>query len=61
MRRSRVLLMVLAFVTYAVGPAFALAPSQPYGNSWKSGMLDYRSMEGKVTVLDLTSKTIRPG
>ena len=59
MRRSRMLLMVLAVVTFAVGPAVALAASQTYGNSWKSGMLDFRSMEGKVTALDLTSKTIQ--
>ena len=59
MRRSRMLLMVLAVVTFAVGPAVALAASQTSGNSGKSGMRDYRSMEGKVTALDLTAKTIQ--
>ena len=59
MRRSRMLLMVLAVVTFAVGPTVALAASQPSWNSGKSGMLDYRSMEGKVTALDLTSKTVQ--
>ena len=59
MRGSKTLLMVLALVTFAVGPAVALATSQPSWNSGKSGMLDYRSMEGKVTALDLTSKTIQ--
>lgn len=59
MRGSKVPLMVLALVTLAVGPAVALAASQPSWNSGKSGMLDYRSTEGKVTALDLTAKTIQ--
>jgi len=59
MRGSRMLLMVLAVVTFAVGPAVARAASQTYGNSWKGGMPLYGSMEGKVAALDLTSKTIQ--
>ena len=59
MRRSRRLLRVLAVVTFAVGPAVALAASQTSGNSGKSGLRDYRSMDGKVTALDLTAKTVQ--
>ena len=59
MRGSKVLVMVLALVTFAVGPTVALAASQPSWNSGKSGMLDYRSTEGKVAALDLTAKTIQ--
>jgi hypothetical protein len=59
MRGTRMLLMVLAVVTFAVSPVVAMAASQPSWNSGKSGMLDYRSMEGKVTAVDLTAKTIQ--
>jgi hypothetical protein len=59
MRRSSRLLMVLAVVTFAVGPAVALAASQTSGNSGTSGWRDYRSMDGKVTALDLTAKTVQ--
>ena len=59
MRGSKMLVMVLAVVTFAVSPVVAMAASQTYGNSWKSGMPVYRSMEGKVAALDLTSKTIQ--
>ena len=59
MRGSKVLVMVLALVTFAVGPTVALAASQPSWNSGKSGMLDYRSTEGKVAALDFTAKTIQ--
>jgi hypothetical protein len=52
-------MLLLAVVAFAVGPTVASAASQPSWNSGKSGMLDYRSMEGKVTALDLTSKTIQ--
>jgi len=59
MRGSKVLVMVLALVTFAVGPTVALAASQPSWNSGKSGMLDYRSTEGRVAAVDLTAKTIQ--
>ena len=59
MRGSKMLVMVLVVVTFAVSPVVAMAASQTYGNSWKSGMPVYRSMEGKVAALDLTSKTIQ--
>ena len=59
MRGSRILLMLLAVVTFAVSPAVALAAPQPSWPSGKSGTVDYRSIEGKVTAVDLTSKTIQ--
>jgi len=59
MRGSRILPMLLAVVTFAVSPAVALAAPQPSWNSGKSGTVDYRSIEGKVTAVDLTSKTIQ--
>jgi hypothetical protein len=58
MRGTRMLLMVLAVVTFVVSPVVAMAASQPSWNSGKSGMLDYRSKEGKVTAVDLTAKTM---
>ena len=59
MRGSKMLVMVLALATFAVGPTVALAASQPSWNSGKSAMRDYRSMEGKVAAVDLTAKTIQ--
>src|SRR5512137_2101175 len=59
MRGSKVLVMVLALVTLAVGPTVALAASQQSWNSGKSGMLDYRSTEGRVAAVDLTAKAIQ--
>lgn len=58
MRRSRWLIMVLAVVLFAVGPAVALA-AQTYGSSAKNAMVDYRSVEGKVATLNLNAKTLQ--
>ena len=59
MRGSKMLMLLSAVVTFAVGPTVVLADSRPSWISGKSGMLDYRSLEGKVTALNLTSKTIQ--
>jgi len=59
MRGSKMLMLLLTVVAFAVGPAVAMAASQPSWNSGKSGMLDYRSTEGKVAALDFTAKTIQ--
>jgi hypothetical protein len=59
MSGSKVLMVTLAVVTLAVGPTEALAASQTYGKPGKSEMMDYRSMEGKVTALDPNSKAIQ--
>ena len=59
MRGSKMLMLLLAVVAFAGGPTVVLAAPQPSWNSGKTGMLEYHSMEGKVTALDLTSKTIQ--
>ena len=50
---------VRAALSVVVGPAVALVAPQTYGNAGKSGMRDYRSMEGKVAAVDRTAKTIQ--
>jgi hypothetical protein len=59
MRGSKMLMLLLAVVAFAVGPTFALAASQPSWISGKSGMLDYRSIQGQVTAVDLSSRTMQ--
>jgi hypothetical protein len=59
MRGSKMLMLLLAVVAFAGGPTVVFAAPQPSWNSGKTGMLEYHSMEGKVTALDLTSKTIQ--
>lgn len=59
MRGSKMLMLVLAVVAFAVGPTVVLAASQPFWNSGKRGMLDYRSIQGAVTAVDLNSKTLQ--
>jgi hypothetical protein len=52
-------MVALAVLSVVVGPAAALATPQTHGSAGKSGMLDYRSLEGKVTALDRNAKTLQ--
>jgi hypothetical protein len=52
-------LAAFALLAVVVAPVFAGAAPQASWGSAKSKMLDYRSIEGKVTALDLKAKTMR--
>ena len=59
MRGSKMLMLLLAVAAFAGGPTIVLAAPQPAWNAGMTGMIEYHSMEGKVTALDLASKTIQ--
>jgi hypothetical protein len=52
-------MVLLAVVAFVIAPAVARAASQADWGSGKSGALDYRSIQGEVTAVDLNSKTMR--
>lgn len=59
MRGPKMFLMVLALAAVVAAPVFTGAAPQARRGSAKSGMLDYRSIEGRVTALDLKAKTMQ--
>ncbi len=58
MRGSTVLLMVLALVAVAT-PAIAAPAPQANRGSAAIGMIQYGSIEGRVTAVDLKTKTVQ--
>jgi len=59
MRGSKMFLTVLALVAVVVAPALAGAALQARQGSAMSGVPSYRSIEGRVTALDLNAKTMQ--
>jgi hypothetical protein len=58
MRGSKMLLMALALVT-VVTPALAAPASQARQGSAAIGMIQYGSIDGRVTAVDLKTKTMQ--
>jgi hypothetical protein len=59
MRGPKVVMVLLAALAFVIAPAVARAASQADWGSGKSGTLDYRSIRGEVTAVDLHSKTLQ--
>ena len=59
MRGSKMFLVFVTLLAVVVAPVFAGAALQAKQGSATSGMLDYRSVEGRVAALDLKAKSIQ--
>ena len=58
MRGSKSMMLLLSLVLVAVGPAVGLAASQNAGGWGHIAMLDYGSVQGKVTAVNPMAETL---